>query len=88
MARSQKVHRVAFKAKVELATVKQLETVSEPASQHKVHTTQIHQWKKQLLDGAEVVFNNPTGRRTAGNQAECSSAKLYQQIRRRNLEQS
>jgi transposase-like protein len=52
MGRTRKVHTAAFKAKVALAAVKELETVSQLASVHGVHPTQIHQWKRQLLEGA------------------------------------
>ena len=47
----------AFKAQVALAAVKGDKTVAELASQYSVHPTQIHSWKKQLLDGAESIFD-------------------------------
>jgi transposase-like protein len=56
MGRKRKVHPAGFKAKVALAAVKELETVSQLASVHGVHPSQIHQWKKQLLEGATKGF--------------------------------
>lgn len=62
MGRSRKVRTAAFNAKVALAAVKDLETVSEVASRHKIHPTQVYQLKKQSLENAELVFSNGTGR--------------------------
>jgi transposase-like protein len=87
MARTRKVHSSAFKAKVALAAVKELQTVSQLASAHRVHPTQIHQWKKQLLEGAEGVFSNGPGVKRSGKDAEeCSTAELYEQIGRLKME--
>ena len=86
MARTRKVHTAAFKARVALAAVKELETVSQLASVHAIHPTQIHQWKKQVLQGAEGVFSNGAGAKRARAEAECSTAELYEQIGRLKME--
>jgi transposase len=46
----------AFKAKVALEAVKGEETVAGLAARFGVHPTMIHQWKRQLLEGASDVF--------------------------------
>jgi len=54
-----KTHTKAFKAKVALEAIKAIkgeESVAELASRFKVHPTQIHDWKKTLLAGAEDLF--------------------------------
>lgn len=51
-----KNHKPAFKARVALEAIKGERTAAELASQYGVHPTQIHQWKKALLDGAPDVF--------------------------------
>ena len=51
-----KNHKPAFKARVALEAIKGEQTVADLASQYGVHTTQIHQRKKALLDGASEVF--------------------------------
>lgn len=85
MAKRRKRHSSAFKAKVALAAVKERRTVSELASQHGVHPTQIHHWKRQLLEGAESVFDNGAG---AIPKEEFSKreAELYQQVGRLSVE--
>ena len=51
-----KQHKSAFKAKVALETLKGEETVAELATRFGVDPTMIHQWKRQLLEGASDVF--------------------------------
>ena len=56
MGKRRKVHAASFKAKVALAAVKEVRTVSELAGQFGVHPTLIHAWKKQLIEQAEELF--------------------------------
>ncbi len=86
MVRSRKVHTARFKAKVALAAMKELETVSQLAAVHGVHPTQIHQWKKQLLDGAEGVFSNGPRSKRSSNEEECSTVELHEQIGRLKMQ--
>lgn len=51
-----KNHKPAFKARVALEAIKDERTVTELASHYGVRPTQIHQWKKALLEGAPEVF--------------------------------
>lgn len=73
-----KQHSAEFKAKVALEAVKGLKTVNELASEYGVHPTQIHQWKKQMLDELPAIFSF---RRTHQQKEQQDlTATLYQQI--------
>ena len=82
MAGKRKHHTPAFKAQVALAALKGDRTANELASQFGVHPTLIHTWKKQLLAGADQVFNH--GAKTAD--AEAEKAELFEQIGRLKME--
>ena len=83
MPRKRNLHSAELKAKVALAAVKEMHTVSELASRFSVHPTQIHQWKRRLLDGADALFRGPAEDQR-GDQAEV--AELYEQIGRLKME--
>ncbi len=67
-----------------LAALRQDRTVNELASQHGVHPTLIHAWKKQLLAGAEDLFGQ--GSKAATQDHEALQAQLYEQISRLKME--
>jgi transposase-like protein len=84
MAGKRKVHTAAFKARVALAALKGDRTINELAGQFDVHPTLIHAWKKQLLTGAEEVFNSPAKATSAD--AEVRQAELFEQVGRLKME--
>jgi transposase len=84
MVRKRKSHTATFKAQVALAAVKGDKTIAELAGLHGVHPTLIHGWKKQLVGGAEEVFQ--VGAKPAEHDHEELQAQLYEQIGRLQAE--
>lgn len=74
-----------FKSRVALETIRGLKAISEIAKQFKVHPNQVTLWKKQLLDGAEAVFEGSTASGKKSDD-EPESAELYEQIGRMKVE--
>ena len=54
---ARKRHSAEFKAKVALEAAKEIKTLNELAAQYEVHSVQISQWKKQLLENLSGVFS-------------------------------
>jgi transposase-like protein len=84
MSRKRKQHSTGLKAKVALAAVKGDRTTSELAGKFQVHPTQVSQWKRELLEGAEEVFGRDRGREAQDQEALV--ADLYEQIGRLRME--
>ena len=78
MKRTRKKHSAGFKAKVALAAIKGDRTIAELASEFGIHPNQIHNWKKQLLEGAVSVFEGGAPGEGASNEAQVDL--LYRQI--------
>jgi transposase len=78
MTSSPKKYSSDFKAKVALEAIKGQKTINEISSEYGVHSTQITQWKKQVLDELPEIFSRSGSERAKSEEALIAS--LYQQI--------
>jgi len=84
MVKKRKTHSAQFKAKVALEALREQHTVNELARKFSVHPSQIHDWKKQLLERVPEVYQQ-NGARVQDQESEIVP-ELYQQIGRLQVE--
>src|SRR5690606_1355848 len=53
----------AFKKKIALEALREDKTLSQLASEHGIHPLQVGKWKKELIDGAESLFESKKDRK-------------------------
>jgi transposase-like protein len=79
-------HSPGFKFKVALEAAKEQKTISQLSSELSLHPTQISDWKKQLLEKGETVFQ-PNGTSNGNHKLQTvQESELYEQIGRLKME--
>lgn len=80
MSKKRKQYSAQLKAKVALEALRGEKTIAEIAAQFEIHPTMIHNWKRQLLDGASGIFEQQNQVLELSSEAEAQIAELYRQI--------
>jgi putative transposase len=76
-------HSDKFKAKIAIEALKGIKTLSELASEYKIHPNQISTWKRQLQMNAEELFSR--GKSKSKTEEELT-APLYEEIGRLKMD--
>jgi putative transposase len=84
MTKKRRQYSKTFKFKVALEAISEKKTISEIASEYEVHPTMVRNWKKQLLEEGEAVFEG--SRRREEQEQAAQEAELYEQIGRLKME--
>lgn len=69
-----------LKKKIAIEAIKEQRTINELANEHQVHPVQIRKWKKELLDGAVSIFEDPRKREVDLKKQEEQESVLQQKI--------
>ena len=77
MKKNRTRHSEEFKAKVAIEALREHKTISDIAGLYQIHPNQVTTWKKELLEGAHVIFGD---KRKKKKEDKPSEDMLYQQI--------
>ena len=81
---AKKTFTAAFKAKVAIEALKGHKTINELASEFEVHPSQVKNWKQQLIDESQGIFNSKRDKQDESIIQERD--RLYSQVGRLAVE--
>ena len=62
MKRTRRNHSAAFKARIAKEALKGVKTIREIADENELHPVQVSEWKKQLEENMEMIFERKNAR--------------------------
>jgi transposase-like protein len=77
MNKTRRKHSAEFKTRVVLDMLKGVQTVSELASKHGVHPSQMTKWKQVFLEKASEIFSDSS---SGGNSKEKARDKVEDEL--------
>lgn len=77
-------HSEKFKAKIAIEALRGIKTLSELATEYKIHPNQISTWKNQLQMNAAVIFSS--GKKSKSKTEEELTSPLYEEIGRLKMD--
>ena len=69
-----------LKKKIAVEAIREQRTINEIAHSYEVHPVQVRKWKKELLDGATSIFEDPRKRKGNQKEQEKRTAVLHQKV--------
>lgn len=84
MSKKRRQHSAALKAQVGLEALKEIDPVHAIAAKHKVHPTQVNQWKKEVTERLPEVFSKQADADAVA--AKEREKELYEEIGRLKMQ--
>ncbi len=75
-----------FKRKVAIEALREQKTVNQIAKEFDVHPVQVSQWKKELLNGAESIFETKKNHACRQKEMAAEKAALQQKVGQLTIE--
>lgn len=79
-----RTYTAAFKAKVGLEAIRGVKTINEIGQEHGVHPVQVGQWKREIQEQAQSLFEKKRGPKAVEGPGD--TERLYSEIGRLKVE--
>jgi len=79
MKNNRKIYDGNFKARVVFEVIRGQKTISEIASEYGVHSNQLINWKKKVIEKLPEILSNSNGKNRKNSSSDLE-AELYRQI--------